>query len=64
MTSFPLKIVTPDGLIFDGQAEEVVVRSTSGDLYRHDRRETALCRLYRQYDLRGKRQSDTGSYHL
>ncbi len=32
MTSFPLKIVTPDGLIFDGQAEEVVVRSTSGDL--------------------------------
>lgn len=32
MTSFPLKIVTPDGLIFDGQAEEVVVRTTSGDL--------------------------------
>ena len=32
MTPFPLKIVTPDGLIFDGQAEEVVVRSTSGDL--------------------------------
>lgn len=32
MTPFPLKIVTPDGLIFDGQAEELVVRSTSGDL--------------------------------
>ena len=32
MTSFPLKIVTPDGLIFDGQAEEVVVRTTSGDM--------------------------------
>ena len=32
MTPFPLKIVTPDGLIFDGQAEEVVVRTTSGDL--------------------------------
>lgn len=32
MTPFPLKIVTPDGLIYDGQAEEVVVRSTSGDL--------------------------------
>lgn len=32
MTSFPLKIVTPDGLIFDGQAEELVVRTTSGDL--------------------------------
>ena len=32
MTSFPLKIVTPDGLIYDGQAEEVVVRTTSGDI--------------------------------
>ena len=32
MTPFPLKIVTPDGLIYDGPAEEVVVRSTSGDL--------------------------------
>ena len=32
MTSFPLKIVTPDGLAYDGQAEEVVVRSTSGDI--------------------------------
>ena len=32
MRSFPLKIVTPDGLIYDGQAEEVVVRTTSGDL--------------------------------
>ena len=32
MTPFSLKIVTPDGLIFDGQAEEIVVRTTSGDL--------------------------------
>ena len=32
MTSFPLKIVTPDGLIFDGDAEELVVRSTTGDV--------------------------------
>ena len=32
MTPFDLKIVTPDGLIFEGQAEEVIVRSTSGDL--------------------------------
>lgn len=32
MTPFPLKIVTPDGLIYDGQAEELVVRTTSGDL--------------------------------
>ena len=32
MTSFPLQIVTPDGLEFDGLAEEVVVRTTTGDL--------------------------------
>ncbi len=32
MTEFPLKIVTPDGLIFDGMAEEVIVRTTTGDL--------------------------------
>jgi F-type H+-transporting ATPase subunit epsilon len=32
MTSFPLKIVTPDGMEFDGKAEEVIVRTTSGDL--------------------------------
>ena len=32
MTSFPLKIVTPDGIEFEGQAEELVVRTTSGDI--------------------------------
>ena len=32
MTPFYLKIVTPDGLLFDGQAEELIVRTTSGDL--------------------------------
>ena len=32
MTAFPLRIVTPDGLSFEGQAEEVIVRTTSGDL--------------------------------
>ena len=32
MTPFPLKIVTPDSLIYDGQAEELIVRTTSGDL--------------------------------
>ena len=32
MNSFPLKIVTPDGMVFEGQAEEVVVRTTTGDL--------------------------------
>ena len=29
--TFPLKIVTPDGLIFDGQAEKLIVRTTTGD---------------------------------
>ena len=32
MNGFPLKIVTPDGLIYDGTAEEVVVRTTTGDI--------------------------------
>ena len=32
MNSFSLKIVTPDGLIYDGQAEELIVRTTTGDL--------------------------------
>lgn len=32
MNSFPLKIVTPDGLLFDGQAQELVVRTVSGDM--------------------------------
>lgn len=32
MTTFSLKIVTPDGLQFDGQAEELIVRTTSGDI--------------------------------
>ena len=32
MTSFPLKIVTADGLIYDGPAEEVIVRTITGDM--------------------------------
>ena len=32
MNAFPLKIVTPDGLVFDGQAQELIVRTTTGDL--------------------------------
>lgn len=32
MTGFPLKIVTPDGLLFDGQAQRLVVRTTTGDV--------------------------------
>lgn len=32
MNAFTLKIVTPDGLKFEGQALELIVRSTSGDI--------------------------------
>ena len=32
MTPFPLKIVTPDGLVYDGPAEALVVRTTAGDM--------------------------------
>ena len=32
MRSFPLKIVSPDGVEFEGQVEELVVRTTTGDL--------------------------------
>ena len=45
MTEFPLKIVTPDGVCFDGAAEELVVRSVNGDvaiLARHENYVTAL----------------------
>ncbi len=32
MTPFPLRIVTPDGIKYDGQAEAVTVRTTTGDM--------------------------------
>ena len=32
MNTFALTIVTPDGVQFDGQAEELVVRTTTGDM--------------------------------
>ena len=32
MTPFHLKIVTPDGLIYDGEAEQVSVRTVNGDV--------------------------------
>ncbi len=32
MATFPLKIVTPDGLRFEGAVEELIVRTTTGDL--------------------------------
>ena len=32
MTPFALKIVTPDGVAYDGMAEELVVRTINGDM--------------------------------
>ena len=32
MTCFPLKIVTPDGLRFDGMARKLIVRTAGGDV--------------------------------
>ena len=32
MSTFHLQIVTPDGGVFDGQAEKIIVRSTVGDI--------------------------------
>ena len=44
-TSFSLKIVSPDGLIFDGQAEKIVVRTTTGDLGIMARHMNCVCPL-------------------
>ena len=32
MSTFPLKILTPDGLIYDGAAERLIVRTAGGDV--------------------------------
>ena len=45
MALFPLKIVTPDGLIFDGQAEKLVVRTTEGDMAVLARHINCVCPL-------------------
>ena len=45
MTSFSLKIVSPDGLIFDGQAEKLIVRTTTGDLGIMARQINCVCPL-------------------
>ena len=37
MNTFPLKIVTPDGIRFDGNAQGLKVRTTSGDVTILDR---------------------------
>ena len=32
MTAFELKIVTPDGLHYEGMAEELIIRTSTGDM--------------------------------
>ena len=45
MAAFPLKIVTPDGLIFDGQADRLIVRTTTGDMAVLARHINCVCPL-------------------
>ncbi len=45
MTSFPLKIVTPDGLIYDGMAEKLIVRTNLGDMAVLARHINCVCPL-------------------
>lgn len=45
MSSFPLKIVTPDGLIYDSQAQMVIVRTTTGDMAVMARHINCVCPL-------------------
>ena len=45
MTSFPLKIVTPDGLLFDGMAEKLIVRTFEGDMAILARHINCVCPL-------------------
>jgi F-type H+-transporting ATPase subunit epsilon len=45
MTLFNLQIITPEGFLYDGQAESVIVRTTVGDkgiLARHEAYSAAL----------------------
>lgn len=32
MKAFPLKIITAEGVIYDGQAEELILRASDGDI--------------------------------
>ena len=43
--TFSLKIVTPDGLIFDGQADKLIVRTTTGDVAILARHINCVCPL-------------------
>lgn len=45
MTPFPLTIVTPDGVQFEGEAEQLIVRALSGDLGVMAGHENLVCPL-------------------
>ena len=60
MASFPLKIVTPDGLVFDGQAEKVIVRTKEGDMAVLARHINCVCPLgmgQAVVEIEGKRRT-------
>ena len=60
MTPFKLKIVTPDGLIYDGEAEKLIVRTTGGDvciLARHMNYVTPLGMGMAIVEANGKRRT-------
>ncbi len=58
MATFQLKIVTPDGVCYDGEAQKIVVRTTTGDVGILSRHATYLAPLaiggVRVYDAEGK----------
>ena len=57
MATFQLKIVTPDGICYDGEAQKLVVRTTGGDVCILSRHATYLAPLaigaVRVYDAEG-----------
>ncbi len=57
MATFQLKIVTPDGVSYDGEAQKVVARTTAGDVCILSRHATYLAPLtvgaVRVYDTEG-----------
>lgn len=60
MASFPLKIVTPDGLIFEGEADKLIVRTVTGDMAVLARHINCVCPLgmgQAVVEFNGKRRS-------
>ena len=80
MTAFHLKIVTPDGLFFDGDAFSLTVRTVAGDVgilaghldlvtalgtgYGSHRPGNPVCSLHWRDAVGGEGAGDPGSDHL